>query len=235
MGRGVISSELDGDTLQPLFTPADGLELQMGDRLVFDYPMQRKADGTALGHIDNAAGVTACLMAAIALLEMRPQTQVGFIFTDEEEGPSQTPRSFARGARRLMGRIQPPGLCIVVDGHSDNLKVMGSGALYAERSGEGRSAVTPPHLFARFQRLMNELNQSGIPLHPNPGRISRSDDVALISYTANILNLGYPTTNSHFDQGPPSANLNDIVALARTLYWLVIRLEDFACQNATVG
>ena len=235
IGCGVISSEPDGDALLPLFTPSEGLELQMGDRLIFDHPMQREADGSVFGHIDNAAGVTACLMAALALLETRPQTEVGFIFTDEEEGPSQTPRSFARGARRLMGRIQPPGLCIVVDGHNDNLKVMGKGALYAERSGEGRSAVTPPHLFARFQRLMNELNESGIPLHPNPGRISRSDDVALISYTANILNLGYPAANSHFDQGPSSANLNDLVALARTIYWLVIRLEDFACQNATVG
>ena len=46
LGRGTISSKESGGRLKPYFNPTDGLELQMGDRLVFDYPIERQDDNT---------------------------------------------------------------------------------------------------------------------------------------------------------------------------------------------
>ncbi len=216
--RGVIVPPVDPGVNLPHFKILSGV-VQPGDRVVYDYPM-RRVGSRVYGSIDNAAGVTACLLAAIALAQTCPDLPVGFAFTDEEEGPAAQNTSFSRGARRLLQRIRIPDQCIVVDGHPIlDQNSFGNGALFAGYSGQAGSTVTPPALFAAFKYLAGELQQSGIRILESRGAVSRSDDIAIIEYTPHILLLGYPSNNGHFDQAPPEADLSDLVDLAKTIYW----------------
>lgn len=53
---------------------------------------------------------------------------------------------------------------------------------------------------------------------------SRSDDVSVLLKTPNILLLGFPGFNRHFDLGEPRANLHDVVNLSKALvYFPAIR------------
>ncbi len=226
VATGLICSELQQNESTPYFALESG-ELQTGDRIVYHLPIHEQ-DGFVQGIIDNAAGVTACLLAAKILFAVFPTSKTGFVFTDEEEGPATVPAFFARGARRLLKQIEKPELCIVVDGHGgQDGKMLGQGALFAEKTGGGLATLTPPNLFVKEKLLVEEMQRQGIMIFENHGSVSRGDDVACLEITANVIPVGYPTQNRHFDQGYPRVSISDIVNLAKTIFWMAAFFEYY--------
>jgi putative aminopeptidase FrvX len=221
VARGTIRQVNHGNESNPHFFPTWG-SVQPGDRLVCHHPLSREGD-IIQGSIDNAAGVAACLLAALALCQIAPRMQVAFAFTDEEEGPPVSNSTFARGARRLVQRLDPPDLCVNVDGHDiSQWCSMGEGAVFAEKAALCKGGVVPPHLYARFKELADDMVARGVRITENPGYVSRSDDVACVEITPNILLLGYPVKNPHFNQAVPSASLGDILNLSKAVFWTAI-------------
>jgi hypothetical protein len=54
----------------------------------------------------------------------------------------------------------------------------------------------------------------------------RSDDISVMLKAPNILLLGFPGFNRHFDLGEPTANIYDLVNLARAMvYFAVLRTK----------
>ncbi len=226
VARGIIKRI--GPDNGPVFYPTEGT-VMLGDRLVYHHPLQKKSD-ILFGSLDNAGSVAACLLAALILLKLAPDTPVAFAFTDEEEGPPALNASFARGARRLAHQQDLPPLVVNVDGHNiSNGCQISKGASFAQASSGAKGAVTPPHLYAAFQSLAVKMAEVGILLQENTGYVSRSDDVAWMEVTPNILLLGFPLDNPHFNQAPPSASLGDLLHLAQAI---VVTALTFA-QNQT--
>ena len=54
----------------------------------------------------------------------------------------------------------------------------------------------------------------------NNAYTSRSDDVSVLLKTPNILLLGFPGLDRHFDTAEPKANLSDIVDLSKALVYM---------------
>ena len=227
MASGHLFSRMERERLIPYFSLLDG-DLQTGDRIVYDTPLTCR-EGIAYGNIDNAAGVTACIIASLSLNEAFPFSGLGFVFTDEEEGPAEDPVYFARGARRLFKQIRKPEYCVNVDGHGGLASGQGNGAFYTEKTGEGVAAITPPDLFRKIKILAEELRSEGILFLENISPVSRGDDVACLEVTSQVLSIGYPSTNRHFDRGLPSVSISDLVHLAKTIFWLgayLIKVDD---------
>ncbi len=226
VARGIIKPEdIDGRPV-PYFSVKEG-SLLPGDRVVYDFPLQREAGDFIRGSLDNAYGVTACLLAAIEFSNTAPDTDIGFVFSDDEEGPPLYPVSFSRGARRLMRQIECPDLCFIVDGHPNDHYGVGSGALYAETSGQCAAGITPPHIYQKLQFLADQMRSQGIILNENRGKVSRGDEIALIEFTPNTAMLGYPSTNRHFDEAPPRGSLQDLLHLANAVYWIASNIDKF--------
>ncbi|MDX9864529.1 MAG: M28 family peptidase, partial [Anaerolineaceae bacterium] len=222
---GQIFSKTQNDEAVPYYLSDHG-ELQTGDRIVYHVPAHYQ-DGFVQGITDNAAGVTACLLAAKALFKSFPNSNAGFVFTDEEEGPASVPAFFARGARRLFRKMDTPDVCIVVDGHGgQDDKMLGSGASFAEKTGGGLATLTPPDLFVKQKFLVKEMQKQGVQIFENHDRVSRGDDIACLEVTRNVISVGYPTVNRHFDTGYPTVALSDIVNLAKTIYWMAAYFEN---------
>ena len=40
--------------------------------------------------------------------------------------------------------------------------------------------------------------------------------------TPNIVLLSYPVQNPYFEQRPPTASLDDLIHLAKTVFWLAL-------------
>jgi len=214
VARGLLK-RIGADS-SPVFFPAEG-RVSPGDRIVYHHPLQKEGD-TLYGSLDNAGSVAACLLAALALLKLAPDTPVAFAFTDEEEGPPALNASFGRGARRLARQPELPPLVVNVDGHNiSDWCQLSKGASFAQASSGARGAVTPPRLYVTFQALAADMAKAGILLQENMGYVSRSDDVAWMEVTPNILLLGFPLDNPHFNQAPPSASLEDLLHLAQTV------------------
>lgn len=224
VGHGNIQPPTMDDS-NPTLTLTEG-HAQPGDRVVYAHQQTLHGDYVE-GSIDNAAGVTACLLAAMALAKINTDLSVGFVFTDEEEGPSAQNTSFSRGARRFLRVFDFTGLSVVVDGHpvagGDGL---GMGALITEKSGDAAAAVTPPHLYAHLRLLVEQLREKGVRVTENTGRVSRGDEIALIETTPNTLLFGYPSRNRHFDTGPSSASLSDIIEVAKLIYWAALYFSE---------
>lgn len=223
VAEGVIFSEITDGELIPLFRLLEG-ELESGDRIVYEHPLARDGD-RVFGNLDNAAGASACLIAANALYRAFPNINVGFVFSEEEEGPSSNPMFFARGVRRLLRNIPMPEACVIIDGHggSDG-KNIGKGTLFSDKTAGGTATVTPPMLFAKVKKLAKDLRAVDISLSENEGRVSRSDDIPCLEVTANVIAVGYPTVNRHYDTGFPAASLQDIQNLAKTIFYLAATL-----------
>lgn len=223
---GFIYSEGQGADLTPYFRAVEG-QLESGDRVVYEYPIQVDGDFVK-GNLDNAAGAVACLVAGAALFRVLPESQVGFIFTDEEEGPSDNPLSFARGARRLMNKISTPDVCVIIDGHGqrgqEDVGQIGKGTFFTEKTGNAHATVTPPALFMKIKSLADDIQPLGIGMFENYGRVSRSDDIPCLSVTPNVISIGYPSINGHHEFGPPMASLNDLENLAKVIFWVAIAL-----------
>jgi len=222
VARGVIRTEESGSVRTPIFVLDSG-NVRRGDRVVYDTPLV--VDGDLLRcHVDNAAGMAACLSAILALQRLGADLPVAFAFTDEEEGPALSNATFARGARRLISRIASPDLCVVVDGHDfSHPDQLPAAALYAEYSSNAAGSVVPPHLYAAMRSLAGELQGAGIQIQENSGYVSRSDDVACYEMTPNVLLLGYGVTDPHFNTAVPAASLPALVNLAHAIGWLALR------------
>lgn len=219
---GILLSDNDKDKLVPYFKAETG-NLESGDRIVYEYPLSVEGD-LAKGIIDDAAGVTACLIAGIALFKTFPKSNVGFVFSEEEEGPTENLQYFARGVRRLMRKIPTPDICIIIDGHGggggDSL---GKGTFYTEKTSGGVATVTPPELFLQLKELAKDIKSLGINMFEDTGRVSRSDDIPCLEVTPNVLSVGYPSINRHFDVGPPAVSISDLVNLAKVIFWMSLK------------
>ncbi|MGE5139968.1 MAG: M20/M25/M40 family metallo-hydrolase [Rudaea sp.] len=213
----------------PMFRLRSG-ELQSGDRVIYDLPPRREGD-RVLGNMDNAAGVAACVLAAIAIAHFAPETEVGFVFTDEEEGPAAHHSSFARGARRWLNKAGAPDVAVVVDGHlGPSGTALGDGARFGICSGQGAATVTPPPLFAAFRELVREMQAHRINIQENFEPISRGDDTALVEFTNSILLVGYPAGNRHFQRGPSHAVLSDLVAASQVIFCTALYLKNLTTR-----
>ena len=104
---------------------------------------------------------------------------------------------------------------------------LGEGAVLAEFSSLARGAVTPPHLYALAVEIVAALQELGVKVQQsNNSYTSRSDDVSVMLKTPNVLLLGFPGFNRHFDLGEPVANIHDLVHLAKAMvYFAVLRTQ----------
>lgn len=191
------------------------------------------ASGLFTGSIDNAGGVAALAVAAPVLA--RAGVEALLAFPDEEEGPvAPGNQTIGRGGSRLIGLLPAPDLAIVADvqqGGGDldadarggivNSTRLGGGAVLAEFASLGRGAVTPPDLYALARHTARLLGEFGVRIQEsNNAYSSRSDDVSVMLKTPNILLLGFPGFNRHFDRGEPRAHLDDVVHLAKAVIYM---------------
>lgn len=208
-----------------------GADLEPGDRVSLASEVALDAgSGLVTGSLDNAAGVTSALLAASVLAKLGIPFSV--VLTDEEEGPSgASSQTISRGAMRYFQQAGDAPLTVVIDIHgvpdSDAPHVRGHtvpwGASLAEFSSHGRGSVAPPQLYAAARSYLCEDNLIAQGARPNVGGyVPRSDDVVAMTSTNRVLILGYPGLNRHFDRGLPSANIGDLMQLARALVALAV-------------
>lgn len=230
IARGLLESQAS----QPFFRSLEpGFRAQSGDRVV---PVTRCApspDGHWTGHFDNAGGVAALAVAAPVIAQAGFEAMLAF--PDEEEGPVGSGNQvIGRGGSRIIDRLDPPDLAVIVDmqqsgegppvgGEGGNSVRLGKGAVLSEFSSLGRGAVTPPHLFALARRMVSLAGDQKVRIQePRNSYTSRSDDVSVMLKTPNILLLGFPGLDRHFDAGLPKANVGDIVDLAKALVYMAL-------------
>jgi hypothetical protein len=232
---GIIAEgRIGSDDGTPFFAAdSPSLRLLPGDRVV---PVARCAPspgGNWTGHFDNAGGVAALAVAAPLLAEVGADALLAF--PDEEEGPQGGgSQVMGRGGSRIISRLPAPDLAIIADmqqaggpgaGEDDasaagNGIAIGRGAVLSEFSSRARGAVTPPPLYALARHLGTLLAGVGVRLQESRNAYtSRSDDVSVLLKTPNILLLGFPGSDRHFDRGVPRADPSDIVDLAKTLVY----------------
>lgn len=232
--RAVADGFLESDAGNPYFRPADSSFLpERGDRVVPVTPCAIGPDGHMTGHFDNAGGVAALAVAAPVLAEVGVDAMLAF--PDEEEGPSGAGNQImGRGGSRIIDRLAAPDLAVVVDmqqsgegspteGAQANGVQLGQGAVLSEFSSLGRGAVTPPHLLSLSRRLVSLISERGVKVQePLSSYTSRSDDVSVMLKTPNILLLGFPGVDRHFDTDLPRANLDDIVNLSKAIVYTAL-------------
>ena len=225
--------ELISEAGLPYFRPLGAnVALRPGDRIVPVASSRLNSDGHFVGHIDNAGGVAALAVAAPVLVQAGIGAMLGF--PDEEEGPvGFGNQMIGRGGSRIIGSLAPPDLAIVVDvqqaggaSHATanngprNTTGLGRGAVLSEFSSLARGAVTPPHLYELARFWSARLGELGVKIQEsNNAYTSRSDDVSILLKTPNILLLGFPGYDRHFDNAEPSANLFDIVDLSKAVVY----------------
>ena len=225
--------ELISEAGVPYFRPYDEMSvLRPGDRVVPVTTARSTADGHFIGHIDNAGGVAALAVAAPALAQAGVHAMLAF--PDEEEGPlGAGSQIMGRGGSRIVGPLPPPDLAIVADVQQAggglettapvgplNSTRLGKGAVLSEFASLARGAVTPPPLYELARFWAARMVEAGVKVQEsNNAYTSRSDDVSVLLKTPNILLLGFPGFDRHFDNAEPTANLFDIVDLAKALVY----------------
>ena len=231
LAEGALESEAG----KPFFRPVTpDILLRAGDRVVpVSTYRQDRGSGHFIGHVDNAGGVAALAVAAPVLA--RAGVEAMLAFPDEEEGPPGSGNQvMGRGGSRIANLLPVPELAIIADmqqaggdphadtkGGIENSTRLAAGAVLAEFSSFARGAVTPPHLYALARHVAGLLGELGVSVQEsNNAYTSRSDDVSVMLRTPNILLLGFPGFNRHFDFGEPRAHLDDIVSLAKTLVYM---------------
>src|ERR1700736_2497481 len=236
VARGCLESE----DSHPFFRPEnENLNLKPGDRIVFSTSYQEdRLTGNLTAHVDNAGGVAALLAAAAVLAAAKVEALLAF--PDEEEGPTGSGNQMiGRGSARMLHLLPVPELVVVsdvqqtgVDRPSNPLggevgTNLGEGAVLSEFSSLTRGAVTPPHLYALAVEFATVLQKVGVKVQiSNNLYTSRSDDVSMMLKTPNVLLLGFPGFNRHFDLGEPTANIGDLVNLAKAIvYFAALRTQ----------
>jgi Peptidase family M20/M25/M40 len=231
----IAEGRLESQGGKPFFrSDAPAVHLQQGDRVSpFALFREGRDGGSFTGQMDNAGGVAALAVAALVLARTGAESLVAF--PDEEEGPvAAGNQTIGRGATRLVNLLSAPDLAVVADvqqggGDHDadvrdgveNSTRLGGGAVLAEFSSLGRGAVTPPDLYALARHMAHQLARYGVKIQEsNNAYSSRSDDVSVMLRTPNILQLGFPGFNRHFDRGAPRAHLDDVVHLAKSLVYM---------------
>ncbi len=204
----------------------DEVELKPGDRIVFDEKAKYNPKTDIItGDLDNAVSVAALLAAAPVLAELNIQALIAF--PDEEEGPSgQGNQTFGRGSRRLIDLFPTPNIAFVSDlqkgnkvTSKDNVKI-GNGAVLAEFSSMGRGAVTPPHLYNKIKNILKSAQDKGVSIQESNNKYtSRSDDINLFLKTPNVVLLGVPGSDRHFNNNSPSAALMDVINLSKSIVY----------------
>ena len=237
----VANGRLESADQRPFFEPENSsTQLKSGDRVVFSATYQEDPiSGDLSAHIDNAGAVAALATTAPVLAAARIEALLAF--PDEEEGPLGSGNQvIGRGSARIVNLLPVPDLVIVSDvqqaggeaqadtrGGIENSTRLGNGAVLAEFSSFARGAVTPPHLYALAVSLADSLRDFGVKIQEsNNAYTSRSDDVSALLKTPNVLLLGFPGFNRHFDLGTPRANLHDLVSLSKAfVYFAVLSSE----------
>ena len=214
----------------PYFRPAPSANVQLrpGDRIVPVAEFRLSEDGGISAHLDNAGGVAALAVAAPVLARFGFNAM--FAFPDEEEGPRGSGNQMiGRGSARLVARLEPPDLAVVVDmqqaavedGSATAAGRLGAGALLSEFSSLARGAVTPPPLYALARETITRLRASGVAVQESPNIYSsRSDDISVMLRTSAILLLGFPGYDRHFDHDFPRAHLSDLTNLSKSLVYM---------------
>ncbi len=222
-GYGDIVTEKDGTIF---FEPEGKQPLRAGQRVCFCHELTwDRTTGVVQGSLDDIAGVVPLVLAASVLKDY--DVEVLFALSDEEEGPAGAGnQTFCRGVARVLNDYDIPDLVFDVDGHSadsrggkaapDTLKP-GQGASFAEKGSQGRGGITPPTLYELERKMAAELRPLGIDLQENVGGyVSRTDGgVNGMMRTANVVLLGYLSSDAHYDTQPTTANMKDLVSLAR--------------------
>lgn len=227
----VADGVLESEAGIPYFRPTDpDVGIESGDRVVPVAPCSPDDDGNWTGHFDNAGGVAALAVAAPVLAGAGFDAMLAF--PDEEEGPTGAGNQIiGRGGSRVIDRLAPPDLAVIVDmqqsgdggTRQDNSVRLGQGAVLSEFSSLGRGAVTPPHLLALARRLVRLIGERDVRVQePQSSYTSRSDDVSVMLKTPNILLLGFPGLDRHFDAGLPKANVDDIVSLSKAVVYTAL-------------
>ena len=247
----VGTGRLESRQGKPFFkSDAGATALRPGDRVVpVTCYRETSASGDFVGHIDNAGGVAALAVAAPVLAAAGVAAL--FAFPDEEEGPPGSGNQMiGRGGTRIVNLLTTPDLAIVADvqqagGDADsdtrggvvNSCRIGQGAMLAEFSSLARGAVTPPDLYALARHAVTLMVPLGARVQEsNNAYSSRSDDVSLMLKTPNILLLGFPGLNRHFDRAEPRAHLDDVVDLAKSLvYFSALRPIFVRRRRALLG
>ena len=234
IARGCLESE----DFHPFFCPENrDANLKPGDRIVFStYLPGRSSAGNFSAHVDNAGAVAALLAAAPVLSAAKVEAVL--VFPDEEEGPPGSGNQMIRrGSARILNLLPVPELVIVSDVQQsggdgppnipDAVRgtKLGEGAILSEFSSLARGAVTPPHLYVLAVEFVGALREVGVKIQLSDNSYtSRSDDVSVMLKTPNVLLLGFPGFNRHFDLGEPMANLYDLVNLAKAMvYFAALR------------
>jgi len=242
---------LESDAGNPFFRPAaPDILLRAGDRVVpVSTYREDRGTGHFTGHVDNAGGVAALAVAAPVLA--RAGVEAMLAFPDEEEGPPGSGNQvMGRGGSRIVNLLPAPELAIIADvqqaggdphadarGGVENATRLGAGAVLAEFSSFARGAVTPPHLYALARHVAGLIGELCVKVQEsNNAYMSRSDDVGVMLKTPNILLLGFPGFNRHFDLGEPRAHLDDVVNLAKALVYMAVVQPWLAeRRNALLG
>jgi hypothetical protein len=232
--RVVAEGRIESSAGSPFFRAiTQDVELRPGDRIA---PLSSFNDlgqgGLFTGLMDNAGGVAALAVAAPVLAEAGVEAMLAF--PDEEEGPvGAGNQTMCRGSSRIASLLPPPKLAIIADvqqgggdpgadtrGGVENSTRLGGGAVLSEFSSLARGAVTPLGLYGLAWRMADVIAGFGVRVQEsNNAYSSRSDDVSVMMRTPNVLLLGYPGFNRHFDRGLPRAHLDDVVNLAKAVVY----------------
>jgi hypothetical protein len=232
--RVVAEGRIESSAGSPLFRAmTQDVELRPGDRIApFSSFNDLGQGGLFTGLMDNAGGVAALAVAAPVLAEAGVEAMLAF--PDEEEGPvGAGNQTMCRGSSRIASLLPPPKLAIIADvqqgggdldadtrGGVENSTRLGGGAVLSEFSSLARGAVTPLGLYGLARRMADVIAEFGVRVQEsNNAYSSRSDDVSVMMRTPNVLLLGYPGFNRHFDRGLPRAHLDDVVNLAKAVVY----------------
>jgi hypothetical protein len=247
--RVVAEGRIESSAGSPFFRFMNrDVQLRPGDRIA---PASCFNDleqgGLFTGLMDNAGGVAALAVAAPVLAEAGVEAMLAF--PDEEEGPvGAGNQTMCRGSARIVSLLPPPKLAIIADvqqgggdpdadtrGGVENSTRLGGGAVLSEFSSLARGAVTPLGLYGLARRMADVIAEFGVRVQEsNNAYSSRSDDVSVMMRTPNVLLLGYPGFNRHFDQGLPRAHLDDVVNLAKVVVYASVLGSIFEHRRAAM-
>lgn len=187
------------------------------------------ATGLVSGNMDNAAGVALSILAMEAIKKLGLSYKVGWLLPDGEEGLPGESAFFGRGARIAINNCPPdhrPSRVMIVDGHdTQNNQNPKDVVLYGAYVSAGKGAIVPPDLYAAVEDILQGV--SNVPTEPTElgHTLSRSNDVAYMNTTLDIIPVGYPILDPHHNRGIATVNLNSLVNTAKAIVWIAASMR----------